>query len=265
MYQTTLDFFVTQVFFSHYILPVHLGSPPSSTLSPEYLGKPTGKQEREAFCFSAPRKCLLQQNCTHSYTQRKRLKGKILRPMEIAVRLCYIFSNTSRYNYLISRIMPYFFCFDFDRRVLIQWQFDNWWLSWNIYVPNMFFCKVWFLDNALFLEQSVFAIALLSIYFPGETGNRSSQGFPAKKIFIEILSNIKSFLSPTKDCGLFIFPPRERLSCFDVKLKFASVELLQIYLAEIWLTHFLLVFRQGVTRFLLEENLTHMAAFSRRL
>ena len=109
VYQTTLYFFVTQGFFSHYILPVHLGSPPSSTLSPEYLGKPTGKQEREAFCFSAPRKCLLQQNCTHSYTQRKRLKGKILRPMEIAVRLCYIFSNTSRYNYLISRIMPYFF------------------------------------------------------------------------------------------------------------------------------------------------------------
>ena len=62
--------------------------------------------------------------------------------------------------------------------------FDNWWLSWTIYLPNIVYCHVWFLDDALFLEQSVFAIALLSIYFPGETGNRSSQGFPAKKIFI---------------------------------------------------------------------------------
>ena len=88
-----------------------------------------------------------------------------------------------KYNYWISRIMPYFL-FLFWSKGSHSGQFDNWWISWTIYVPNIFYCKVWFLDNALFLEQSVFAIALLSIYFPGETGNRSSQGFPAKKIFI---------------------------------------------------------------------------------
>ena len=68
----------------------------------------------------------------------------------------------------------------------------------------MFYCKVWFLDNALFLEQSVFAIALLSIYFPGESGNRSSQGFPAKKIFISILVSINFYRTRVRSLVMLV-------------------------------------------------------------